>query len=118
MTNFIPPPHPCVVCNRAGGHISFRAPGLKGKEGPATVNFCSFECSETFMMARVAKIELTRDEDAAAVAGGKAAGAYLEKIGKTDLAAMTKDEWEEFCRTLVSGAYADLQKQADEAIPF
>ena len=70
------------------------------------------------MVARAAKIELTKDEAAAAAAGGKAAGAYLEAIGKTDLAEMTKDEWAAFCGVLVTGYCADLQEQADNQIPF
>lgn len=105
------PPHPCAVCGRAGVGITFSAPDLRA-------DFCSFLCSEVYMVARAAKIELTKDEAAAAVAGGKAAGAFLEKLGKTDLATMSKAEWEKFCSTLVSGAFSDLQRQADETIPF
>lgn len=33
--------------------------------------------------------------------GGQAAGAYLDEIGKTDLAYLTEDEWRRFCTTLV-----------------
>jgi hypothetical protein len=105
------PPVPCTICHRAGGGIAFRAPGLR-------VNFCSFECSEVYMMARAKKIDLTLDEKAATIAGGKGAGAFLEGIGKTDLAEMTRDEWEGFCAELVRGYVADLQRQADSVIPY
>lgn len=108
---FVHPPYPCAVCGRAGGGIAFTAPDTRA-------DFCSFQCSEVYMVARAAKIELTRDESTAAIAGGKAAGAYLEKIGKTDLAALTKTEWTVFCETMLGAAYADLQRQAYEAIPF
>ena len=37
------------------------------------------------MVAHRKKIVLTRDETTAALAGGKAAGAYLEQMGRTDL---------------------------------
>lgn len=105
------PPFPCAVCGRAGCGIFFKAPEERA-------DFCSFKCSEVWMVARAANIELTKDEKAAALAGGKAAGAFLEKIGKTDLAELTKAEWAELCETLVAGAFTDLQQQADKWIPF
>lgn len=41
--------------------------------------------------------------DAEAVAyGGQRAGEMLERIGKTDLAELTADEWQEFCGVLVT----------------
>lgn len=33
-------------------------------------------------------------------AAGDDAGAYLDKIGKTDLGQLTGEEWAEFCRTM------------------
>jgi len=47
--------------------------------------------------------EFTRLERQAAVEGGAEAGAYLEKIGKTDMLKLNREEWEEFCRRLVAG---------------
>ena len=49
------------------------------------------------MVAHRKEIELTRDEAAAALAGGKAAGAYLEELGRTDLGQLSRVEWAEFC---------------------
>jgi hypothetical protein len=45
----------------------------------------------------------TIDAEAVAIGGSKAAS-VLERIGKTDLATLTTDEWGEFCGTLVLGA--------------
>lgn len=43
--------------------------------------------------------------DAEAVAiGGRKAASVLERIGKTDLATLTTDEWDEFCGMLVMSA--------------
>lgn len=36
--------------------------------------------------------------------GGNAAGAYLDQCGKTDIAALTPDQWRTFCILLVNGA--------------
>lgn len=40
--------------------------------------------------------ELDRTQWAALRAGGDAAGAYLDEIGRTDLATLTAEEWETF----------------------
>lgn len=106
-----PSPAPCAVCNRAGRGIAFIAPGVRA-------DFCSMKCSGVYMLTRANGIELHRNEADAALAGGKAAGAYLDGIGKTDLARMTKDEWAQFCAELVAGYVADLQRQAREHVPF
>jgi len=47
--------------------------------------------------------EFTRMESLAAGKGGEEAGAFLEQIGKTDLAKLTKAEWFEFCRRMIVG---------------
>ena len=42
-------------------------------------------------------------EIGAALEAGADAGAYLEELGKTDLARLTGDEWREFLRRLYVG---------------
>ena len=70
------------------------------------------------MVARRKEIELTRDEAAAALAGGKAAGAYLDRLGRTDLGQLSRVEWAEFCGRLTRGYLEALQRQADAQVPF
>lgn len=108
------PPYPCAVCNRAGAGVAFNAPGTRCS--PAF--FCSMRCSEVWMVAHRRKIELTRDEAAAALAGGKAGGAYLEQLGRTDLGQLSRVEWAEFCERLTRGYLEELQRQADAQVPF
>lgn len=38
--------------------------------------------------------------------GGKAGGAYLDNLGRTDLAQLTEDEWDTFVEVIVTG-YCD-----------
>ena len=64
------------------------------------------------------KIELTRDKSAAALAGGKAAGDFLEQLGQTDMAQLSRVEWAEFCERLIRGYLEELQRQADAQVPF
>lgn len=61
---------------------------------------------------------LTNDERKAAVEGGNVGGAYLDEIGKTDLASLTREEWAEFCGRLFQGACEALRAQADDEVPF
>lgn len=108
------PPYPCAVCSRASAGFAFSAPGT-----PATpAFFCSTRCSEVWMVAYRKKIELTRDEAAAALAGGKAAGAFLDELGRTDLGQLSRAEWAEFCERLTRGYLEALQRQADAQVPF
>ncbi len=69
-------------------------------------------------MQHMRKPDLDPNERQAALAGGDAAGAYLDGIGKTDLAAMTEAEWGEFCGRLFAGACDALRKAADDEVPF
>ena len=76
--------------------------------------------------AEIAKVWLTRLpsgsthwEREATASGGRAAGAYLKKIGKFDLASLTPDEWAEFCRVMVATYRVELRRQAAlQAPPF
>ena len=64
-------------------------------------------------------LSLTYYENEAIEAASDRAGAFLEEIGKTDLAAMTADEWRELLKTVFVAATARVQKLAEEeAVPF
>lgn len=47
-------------------------------------------------------INTSRNEQAAMVKGGQAGGRFLEKIGKTDLVALTDAEWSAFVEHLIT----------------
>ena len=51
-------------------------------------------------------IDPTPNETAAMVEGGKAGGAYLDNLGRTDLAQLTEEEWDTFVEVIVTG-YCD-----------
>ena len=62
--------------------------------------------------------DLRTDEKAAVAKGGEAAGAYLDRIGKTDLEKLTLAEWQEFCGVLFKATCAAMRAAADDEIPF
>lgn len=107
-----PCPAPCAVCNRAARGIVVTLPKL-----PAA-HFCSFHCSEVWMIAQRRDIPMEPSEERAVAFGGRQAGAYLEEIGKFDLREMTAEEWATFCGRLYRAACDDLSNQASEHIPF
>ncbi|WP_075220697.1 DUF6511 domain-containing protein [Acuticoccus yangtzensis] len=55
-------------------------------------------------------IDLTPNEKAAMEAGGHAGGAYLEDLGKSDLAVLSLDEWQALIETIVTG-YCDTLRE-------
>lgn len=101
-------PYPCAVCRRASRGVTVSVPGAPLK------NFCSEHCARLDM----ALGPLNLSEADAAEKGGEAAGAYLDEIGKTDLASLTLDEWREFCGRLFKGACDALTEAADAEVPF
>lgn len=102
------PGYPCATCQRQSTGWAIHTPAGDFHQ------FCSKDCAETFMD----HAPLNHDETKAAIAGGDAGGAYLDQIGKTDLATMTADEWAEFCGRMFAGACAALKAMADDEIPF
>ena len=78
---------------------------------------CSLDCAALYIQAK-GKPEMKQFEREAAIEGGNAGGQYLDKIGKTDLASLTVDEWSEICALIFSGACDALRKRAEDEIPF
>lgn len=62
--------------------------------------------------------QFSRIESLAAGKGGEEGGAYLDTIGKTDLATLTTDEWFEFLRRIVSGYRVGLVTAIKDETPF
>jgi hypothetical protein len=100
--------YPCAVCRRASGGFTIQEPGR-------VAQFCSHNCMRVYAMLGP---DLAQDETKAAVVGGNAGGEYLDRIGKTDLAALTEVEWQTFCGKIFHGACDELKRQADDRIPF
>lgn len=63
--------------------------------------------------------QLNHFEKKALDAASDKAGAFLEGVGKTDLATMTAEEWRELLATVFVSAAAEIQRLTDEdAVPF
>ena len=55
-------------------------------------------------------------EQMALNAAGNRGGAYLDRIGKTDLATLDPDQWTAFLREIVEGFGSDLEKRLTRPI--
>lgn len=105
----------CCVCRRrAIGHGYTPSPSKP-------ILWCcdDFECltiaRNTYQMKQE---DFSRLESLAAGRGGENGGAYLDTIGKTDLATLTEAEWFEFCRRVVAGYRIALKTDLKEEPPF
>lgn len=105
------PGYPCPVCRRAGGEVT-----ISYRDGPLA-HVCSQECARIYVQAK-GKIDMERFEKDAAAKGGEEAGAYLDQIGKTDLADLTAEQWAEFCQIMFSATCNALRLRASDEIPF
>jgi len=71
------------------------------------------------LMADTPLSHLTTYEELALLAGGDAAGAYLDGLDKTDLAALTPQEFSTFLRHVLDGYAASMRRQLSRVeIPF
>lgn len=109
MTGF--PGYPCPVCRRASGWATIHL------HEQALAHVCSQKCAEIFILSK-GQPGMEKFEREAAFQGGDQGGAYLDQIGKNDLADLTKEQWGEFCFQIFSGTSEALRKRADDEIPF
>lgn len=87
----------CFCCLRQDDGIGVFASGGR----------IAWSCKKHAHLGRIAFAmplqEFNRIEKMAAEDAGAEAGAYLSHINQTDLAELTKEQWEEFCQILVQG---------------
>lgn len=62
--------------------------------------------------------EFNRIETLAAIEGSASGGAYLESLGKTDLATLTPDEFQEFINEIIAGYRHALSITLRNEAPF
>ena len=91
---------PCAVCRaraNSGHKFGYRnQPILHACKDPR----CQALLPKVYKMTRP---QLDAFEEKAIKHGGHEAGAYLDSLGKYNLAEMTDDEWATFCACLVKG---------------
>lgn len=109
-------PIACRVCRRRATGFGFAPPANKGAP---KIDLCGHpEC-----LAVAPKVydmpdkQLDAYEAKARDEAGEAAGAYLDEVGETDLAALTPEQWAEFGARFVQGFAASLRRQITSGEP-
>ena len=106
----------CVVCHREPrgfGWFDARFKVSDPRRDLTRRRLCSRTCQDICHRRR-GMIEPTPNEQAAMAAGGDAAGAFLESLGKTDLAALTTPEWRQLIEIVVTGYCDKLRELAGQ----
>lgn len=107
----------CAICKRRHANIGY-APNER-----APVKWECEEClhlpiSNVKRFHHMARKALDRFEEQALGEGGNAGGAYLDEIGKTDLAELDDFEWRTFLGKVLVG-YADgMREIVSKEIPY
>lgn len=97
---------PCFICKReAFAGLTF-----------LTTPVC-LTCAP-YSLAGAVMLQFTEAEEEAIEAGGAAAGAYLETIGKFDLSELAPDQWRGFLGTFLHGYSAHMREAAVVHPPF
>ena len=106
-------PKRACFCGREARGFFFRKPGL------TTIHTCSMPCLD-IAHARNGEMHITNDEFDSIMAASPEIGAYLERIGKSDLAAMSQVEWLDFLAHAYSTIceFTRAKWQAADAVPF
>ena len=90
------------------------APGVMAR----TVWACSQRCIDLAAKLYGKEATMTEHEKQARQDAGKVAGSYLDKIGKTDLGALSKEEWDTFLEALFETYHEGLIELAGKEAPF
>lgn len=100
----------CTVCPREARGYWFLpwVAGLPGTDAAA----CSMRCLEIATRS-LGMVDPTPNEEDALEAASAMAGEFLEGIGKTDLAALERKEWEGLIEAVVTG-YCDRLRELCE----
>jgi hypothetical protein len=97
----------CAVCRGYAGPIGFKP----ARKDPA-IWFCDDKRCQALArkVYAMTKEQLEAYEYKAGMAAGDQAGAYLDQIGRTDLAELTREQWEEFIARVIIGFQHEMRR--------
>ena len=108
----------CCVCRRPATGLGWAPKYVK------TVDLVAWVCDdpECVAIARdsygMKQLEFNRIDNMATSDAGAALEQFLDKIGKTDLRALTQAEWDEALKTTIGGYRAALKGRLRDEAPF
>lgn len=108
---------PCF-CGRAPRGFVFHRLDLPGNLRPPGVDACSLSCLEIIASLKGSPEMPNRHEERAVDVASERIGQYLENIGKSDLAAMTGEEWSGFLLYAFACTAEEVRNIVAEEVPF
>jgi hypothetical protein len=108
----------CPVCRREArcwGWFDARFPIADPRRDRSRRRLCSRHCQDIYHRRR-GMVDPTEHEVAAMRAASPVAGEYVESLGKTDLAAFSKDEWLALIEMIVTAYTNTLRDLADREV--
>lgn len=110
----------CCSCARPAIGIGY-APNRSRTVGVDQIAWCCDD-PECIAIARdsyeMKQLEFSRIDQLAAGDAGEKGGAYLDSIGKTDLAQLSEEEWQQFLLHVVGGYREALKGRLRNEAPF
>lgn len=104
MTRPLDNPESCFICRRRAAGVAVMSGSFRSRSQKPAGWLCE-QCGVA--LARKAydmpDKEFDVFEQRAVQAAGEKAGAYLDQLGKTDLAQLSEPEWSVFCITMIRG---------------
>src|SRR5262245_32930919 len=104
----------CAVCRREPrgfGWFDARYRISDPRRDASRRELCSSLCQDLFHRS-TGMIDPTPNERAAVLRGGEVAGQYLDRLGRTDLAQLSVEEWHTLIEVIVTGFFDHLQAAA------
>lgn len=96
-------------CGREASGFAYD-PRLAGVSADPPIASCSYAHLKIISKSKGQIVPLTDTENKAVMATGPIAGEYLDKLGKTDLAQMSYEEWMDFIATTCDAFLAERAK--------
>lgn len=108
---------PCF-CHRAPRGFAYHRFDLPGNMRPPGVDACSIDCLSIISTLKGSPEMPDKTEVRAVEAASERVGSYLEQIGKTDLAAMSGEEWQGFLLHAFTCTAEEVRNIVAEEVPF
>ena len=109
----------CAVCGRATIGLAYQKPSHDRFNKPPKRRACSMRCLDILFVKGGDVFQLHHFENQAIDAASDAAGEYLEKIGRSDLAQLSQEEWRALLQIIFVRSTATIQRLTEEgAVPF
>lgn len=108
---------PCF-CRRAPRGFAWHDYSIPAWDRPLGLDACSLACLNIIANRRGLPEMPNKTEELAVDAASERIGAYLEQIGKTDLATMSAEEWHGFLLHAFTCTAEEVRDLVDADVPF